>query len=453
MVEPVNGNKIAALQQTLRQRGMGRVLVIKPGQATFKGVESLKRLPNLYEKLAGFISQKFNIQVVDILSDVDGLLPILAADPSFMERISNSGGNLEVLGHTVVWEMEDKTSGKLYLLKNEDNIKALSIEPAKPITADLSSLIRASYNKLNRIGISDIAKKEKFDLLDLPEDAIEKLAFLTAALEKYMAGVVGPLVLTENHHLLAQLKNMFTSSDASSELVNIGIELALKMIKGDRTDKWAGFTTLSVIPIPKNHPKIKAISDQLAETILNDPNYCVASAAARAAYVHVKKGALPVSLELSITGRIERERETPSAIELVETLNGILSAPSAAPDLSAALQKATAPKPKERLDPKLAREITRLQELCGSLPATETIRLSDITDWNAFKPILDTWKELTTILRNLSNQETFPKNIRDEIGGLLWVVDHDGDHGKIPIRHTITRTIEILDLIRETYDI
>jgi hypothetical protein len=49
-----------------------------------------------------------------------------------MERISNSGGNLEVLGHTVVLEMENEQSlpagqagGKLYLLKNENNVASI----------------------------------------------------------------------------------------------------------------------------------------------------------------------------------------------------------------------------------------------------------------------------------------------------------------------------------------
>jgi hypothetical protein len=126
MVTPVDGNKIAALRQTFERKGMGRILVVKPGQATFKGTESLKRLPNLYEKLAGFISQKFNIQVVDILSDVDGLLPILAADPSFMERIMNSNGDLEVLGHKMVIETADGESGKIYFLKDPENIRTAS---------------------------------------------------------------------------------------------------------------------------------------------------------------------------------------------------------------------------------------------------------------------------------------------------------------------------------------
>jgi hypothetical protein len=164
MVEPVNGNKIAALQQTLHQRGMGRVLVIKPGQATFKGVESLKRLPNLYEKLAGFISQKFGIQVVDILSDVDGLLPILAADPSFMERISNSGGNLEVLGHTVVWEMEGENSGKLYLLKNDDNVCLASPnsigtdQSGDPVTSNLL------WEAVQKIRDPDSLRNKRFEV-------------------------------------------------------------------------------------------------------------------------------------------------------------------------------------------------------------------------------------------------------------------------------------------------
>jgi hypothetical protein len=124
MVKPVSENRITALHQTLRQQGMGRVLVIKTGQLqNLGGTESLKRLPNLYEKLAGFISQKFNIQIVDILSDVEGLLPILAADPSFMERISNSGGNLEVLGHTVVFEANDE-GATVSLLKNPENMES-----------------------------------------------------------------------------------------------------------------------------------------------------------------------------------------------------------------------------------------------------------------------------------------------------------------------------------------
>jgi hypothetical protein len=128
MVEAVRNNRIAALQQTLRSRGAGRILVVKPGQlGNLKGIESLSRFPNLHRELADFIGARLGITVTDILCDAEGRLPILAAaNPSFVERLRNSGGNLEALGHKVVLEMEDENSGKLILIKSADNCSLAS---------------------------------------------------------------------------------------------------------------------------------------------------------------------------------------------------------------------------------------------------------------------------------------------------------------------------------------
>ena len=126
MVKPVDQKMLSTLQQTLKNRGAGRVLVAGPGQLkNLRGVESLKSLPNLHRELTNFASNKLEVKITDILCDSEGRVPILTADPPFIERVNNSNGNLEALGHTVVLEMEDENSGKLYLLKNEMNLKKM----------------------------------------------------------------------------------------------------------------------------------------------------------------------------------------------------------------------------------------------------------------------------------------------------------------------------------------
>ena len=256
MVTPVNGNKIAALQRSLSVQGMSTVKVVPSGALQgLAGIDSLRRLPNLHQELTDLIKTKFGIEVTDILCDREAKLEILGCNPPFIERVRNSNGNPGVLGHTVIFEIESETSGKLYFLKNEKNIE--------------------------------------------------------------MAKADSPGAPTNN--------------------------------------------------------------------------------------------------------------------------------------LSRALKKAIAPKPRPVLPPNLSEKINRLQELCKQLPKTEMIYYSMIIDWEAFKPISNAFNELREIIVYLYQLSLFPQTITDKLGGTLWGIDHDGGHGKISFSYTIVRSREIINLIRETY--
>ena len=126
MITPINGVKITALQRSLSAQGMSAVKVVPPGFAqNLTGIDSLKRLPNLHQELTDLIRTKFGIEVNDILCDREAKIEILSCDPPFMERVRNANGNPGVLGHIVVIEMENDNLGKLYLLRNENNVASI----------------------------------------------------------------------------------------------------------------------------------------------------------------------------------------------------------------------------------------------------------------------------------------------------------------------------------------
>ena len=129
MTTPVNGTKITALRQTLSQKGAGKIRVLEAGLLSRLKTEPLSdRLPGLADPLKNFISEKLGINITDIFCDLEGRLALQATNLPYLERVRNSNGNLGVLGHTVVLEMESEESGKLYLLKNSKNILDLPIE-------------------------------------------------------------------------------------------------------------------------------------------------------------------------------------------------------------------------------------------------------------------------------------------------------------------------------------
>lgn len=139
MIPPTGRNRIGVLQQTLRTGGMKGAFVVNGGRlGRLRNVSPLVSdkasdfTRNLHRNLTEFIGQRFGINATDILCDHEGRLALIAAQPTFMERIINSNGNLEVLGHTVVFEMEGENEGKVYFLKNAGNMKKAAAAAASP---------------------------------------------------------------------------------------------------------------------------------------------------------------------------------------------------------------------------------------------------------------------------------------------------------------------------------
>ena len=135
MVTPVNGTKITAFRQALSQKGAGKIRVLEAGLLSRLKTEPLSdRLPGLVDPLKNFIREKLGIDITEIFCDLEGRLALQATNLPYLERVRNSNGNLGVLGHTVVIEMETEASGRLYLLKNERNTTSINKEDPKPKT-------------------------------------------------------------------------------------------------------------------------------------------------------------------------------------------------------------------------------------------------------------------------------------------------------------------------------
>jgi uncharacterized protein (DUF1697 family) len=144
----LNLNKMAKLRQPIQIKGMGKIYVVKPSplidlqDVKFNSLKdsASEKVIAITEKLSELFQDRFKIKIADILCDAEGRLPILTAEPDFMQRIKDSGGNLGVLDHTVILEVLDKNTARLYFLRNKENIaktisySGLPVPPTPPQT-------------------------------------------------------------------------------------------------------------------------------------------------------------------------------------------------------------------------------------------------------------------------------------------------------------------------------
>jgi len=276
MVTPINGAKIAGLQQTFALKGMGKVLVVEPGRLqSLSGIDSLKRLPNLHQELTNLIRTKFGIEVSDIFCDREAKLEILGCNPSFLERIRNANGNLEVLGHTVVFEMKNETRGKLYLLGNSNNIEKIEsptkqkssprIDPEAKLVL-LDKEIYPLFKLPTYEEILEVIAKPKAFAKELPEAPVAKLDFLLSCLIVWS----GETSKNPPKHLLDELTDLFIDTNNDPTLFKLALDYIISDLQSSSSRKIAPLIALKAIPIPPESRDLPPIASCIAYIISKD---------------------------------------------------------------------------------------------------------------------------------------------------------------------------------------
>jgi len=284
MVAPINKSQTTALQLSLSSKGIEKVKVIDFSQMLkFPGIESLKRLPNLHQELTDLIKTKFGIEVTEIFCDREAKLEILGCSPSFIERVRNANGNLGVLGHTAVFEMESENSGKLYLLADSNKIAELErsntpaksswVPPGTKITLFDHTLFKATRESV----LETLNNKKKFAEI-VPQDPKARLDFIFSSLQYWLDefGEDPP------QHIRDELMDLFIDTKKDPALVNMALDFLTRQMSFSSTNLLP-LVSLNQYWVPRNNPSISIAARLIEDAISNDSAPKVVIAAGQAA--------------------------------------------------------------------------------------------------------------------------------------------------------------------------
>ena len=266
MITPVNGTKISAIRLALSQKGAGKIRVLEAGLLSRLKTEPLSdRLPGLVDPLKNFIREKLGIDITEIFCDLEGRLALQATNLPYLERVRNSNGNLGVLGHTVVIEMETEASGRLYLLKNSDNVLNLPVEPlfVRPVSDEriISPPVRPEAR------VEDASRR-----LDTISETLVRL--LQAYGQEPPPEVMRPV--------LSGLADLLLGS-GNEDIIQYAANKVFGLLNGDGIrHRWAGAVILSILPLSEQVPSIFDVLRKIADIAQQGDDPAVFSALRRA---------------------------------------------------------------------------------------------------------------------------------------------------------------------------